>query len=500
MYFLGYDVGSSSIKACLYEPETGKVVASAASPQEELPMQSPRQGWAEQDPQLWWNHIQKATADLLEGAAPPVTDKIAGIGIAYQMHGLVMVDRRQQALHPAIIWCDGRAVDIGKEAFKTLGEEYCQQHYLNSPGNFTASKLRWIQQNKPEVYEKLHKIMLPGDYIAMKLTGRISTSLSGLSEGIFWDYKKGNIAKDLLDCYEISAELLPDYHPNFSVSGELTKNAAHQLGLNPGIPIGYRAGDQPNNALSLNVMQPGEVAANAGTSGVIYGVTDKPRYDEKSRVNTFLHVNHQEKKPHYGVLLCVNGTGIQNYWLKSHLFGNEHSYDNMNRQAGKIPIGSDGLCVFPFGNGPERVLQHQQVGAQIRNIRFNQHSQAHVMRAGQEGICFSLNYGLNVMKGMGMEVNTIRVGSDNMFQSPVFREAFVNVTGTAVEVLDTNGALGAAIGAAIGMDHFRSREEAFKNIDKIRTLHPEPVKQKAYRRAYERWEATLQRELSSIDS
>src|SRR5699024_6438841 len=335
------------------------------------------------------------------------------------------------------------------------------------------------------------------DYIAMKLTGRISTSLSGLSEGIFWDYKKGNIAKDLLDCYEISAELLPDYHPNFSVSGELTKNAAHQLGLNPGIPIGYRAGDQPNNALSLNVMEPGEVAANAGTSGVIYGVTDKPRYDEKSRVNTFLHVNHDEGQPRYGVLLCINGTGILNYWLKNRLFNEAYSYEAMNRQAADVPIGSEGVCVLPFGNGPERVLEHKDIGAQVLNTRFNRHGQAHIMRAAQEGICFSLNYGLNVMKDMGIEVNTIRVGSDNMFQSPVFREAFVNATGTTVEVLDTNGDLGAAIGAGIGTGHFQSRAEAVKNIDKITTLYPEPKKEQAYSEAYEKWKSVLQQELST---
>jgi len=484
------------MKACLLDGDTGTVVVSATSPPTELAIQSPRQGWAEQDPRLWWKHIKGATAKLLDLAAVD-TARIGGIGIGYQMHGLVMVDRRQRVLHPAIIWCDGRAVDIGARAFDALGRGFCLQHYLNSPGNFTASKLKWVKEHKPEVYGNIYKIMLPGDYIAMKLTGRISTSLSGLSEGIFWDYQAEGMARNLLDHYGISPDLLPEHQPNFSISGELTNEAAKELGLTSGIPISYRAGDQPNNALSLNVMEPGEVAANAGTSGVIYGVTDKPRYDEKSRVNTFLHVNHDEGQPRYGVLLCINGTGILNYWLKNRLFNEAYSYEAMNRQAADVPIGSEGVCVLPFGNGPERVLEHKDIGAQVLNTRFNRHEQAHIMRAAQEGICFSLNYGLNVMKDMGIEVNTIRVGSDNMFQSPVFREAFVNATGTTVEVLDTNGALGAAIGAGIGTGYFQSRAEAFENLEKITTLHPEPEKQQAYSRAYEKWEATLKKELSA---
>src|SRR5699024_9798540 len=496
MLFLGYDIGSSSIKACLLDADTGTVMASATSPPAELAIQSPRQGWAEQDPELWWTHIKGATAKLLDLAAVD-TARIGGIGIGYQMHGLVMVDRRQQVLHPAIIWCDGRAVDIGARAFKGLGRDFCLQHYLNSPGNFTASKLKWVKEHKPEVYENIHKIMLPGDYIAMKLSGKISTSLSGLSEGIFWDYQAEGMALDLLDHYGISPDLLPGAQPNFSVSGELTEEAAKELGLTAGIPISYRAGDQPNNALSLNVMEPGEVAANAGTSGVIYGVTDKPRYDTKSRVNTFLHVSHDNETPRYGVLLCINGTGIQNNWLKASLLSDRYSYEAMNRRAADIPLGSEGVCVLPFGNGPERVLEHKDIGAQVRNINFNRHSEAHVMRAAQEGICFSLNYGLNVMKAMGMAVDTIRVGSDNMFQSPVFREAFVNATGTTVEVLDTNGALGAAIGAGIGTGHFQSRAEAVKNIDKITTLYPEPEKEQAYSEAYEKWKSVLQQELST---
>jgi xylulokinase len=494
MQLLGYDLGSSSIKACLLDANTGEVIASAVSPDDELEMQSPQKGWAEQDPEIWWKHVKKVTKKILQvDDAQP--NEINGIGIAYQMHGLVLVDKQQNVLHPAIIWCDGRAVDIGNEAFDKLGNEFCLEHYLNSPANFTASKLRWVKEHEPDVFSKIHKAMLPGDYIAMRFSGEIKTSISGLSEGIFWNYKSNNIANELLDYYDIPADLLPDYGPNFAVSGELTKQAANELGLKPGIPIGYRAGDQPNNALSLNVLDPGEVAATAGTSGVIYGVTDEPTYDDKSRVNTFIHVNNDDDNPRYGVLLCINGTGIQNSWLKNQLFGNRHSYDEMNNLAAKIPIGSEGVSVLPFGNGPERVLENRNLGALMRNIDFNRHDEAHLMRAAQEGIAFSLNYGLQVMKEMGMSIDTIRVGSDNMFQSPVFREAFTNATGTTVELYDTNGALGAAIGAGIGSDIFESREDAFKNLELITQLTPEADKQEKYQQAYENWKIILDKEL-----
>ncbi|GAA5520678.1 hypothetical protein LQ318_03010 [Aliifodinibius salicampi] len=496
MQLLGFDIGSSGIKASLVEAATGKEIASATSPEKELEMDAPEPGWAEQNPETWWQHIVNVSHEVLEAEqAEPAA--VAGIGIAYQMHGLVLVDEDQNVLRPAIIWCDGRAVDIGNRAFKEIGESYSLEHYLNSPGNFTASKLRWVKENEPELFSKIHKAMLPGDYVAMKLSGQVRTSISGLSEGIFWDYLSSDIATRLLDFYELSPDLLPEYDPNFAVSGTLTSQAAEELGLNEGIPIGYRSGDQPNNALSLNVLNPGEAAATAGTSGVIYGVTDKPLYDEQSRVNTFVHVNHDEEQSRYGVLLCINGTGILNSWLKNELFNELNSYEEMNTMASEVAVGSEGIHVFPFGNGPERVLGQQGIGSQFRNIDFNRHSRAHIIRAAQEGIAFSMNYGLQVMHQMGLDIDTIRVGKGNMFLSNVFREAFTNTTGLSVELYDSSGSYGAAIGAGIGIDAFPNREEAFKGLRKSDTLQPEPELEKAYSSAYDQWKEKLEKELKT---
>ncbi|MDX1619089.1 MAG: FGGY family carbohydrate kinase [Balneolaceae bacterium] len=496
MYLLGYDIGSSSIKASLVEAAGGKRLASAQSPQKELPMDAPRPGWAEQHPDTWWKHLVRATHDLLSSVEVR-PGEIEAIGISYQMHGLVLVDREHVPIRPSIIWCDGRAVGIGEQAFQEIGKETCLRRFLNSPGNFTASKLRWVREQEPELYSRAFKFMLPGDYIALKMTGNLQTTISGLSEAILWDYTEQKVADRILDHYEIENSLVPEAVPNFSEQGSLTAEAANELGLAVGTKVTYRAGDQPNNALSLNVLQPGEVASTAGTSGVIYGVTDRPLYDDRSRVNTFVHVNHQEDEPRFGVLLCINGTGIQYSWLKNSLFeGSSPAYPAMNEMARSISVGSDGVTVLPFGNGPERILGNRNPGARIGGIEFNRHSASHIIRAAQEGIAFALNYGLEVMKTMGMEIETIRVGHGNMFQSPVFREAFVNATGTAVELYDTDGSQGAAIGAGIGAGIYDSREEAFAGLSRVETIEPDPGLADAYREAYVRWEAFLEETVS----
>ncbi len=483
---LGYDLGSSSIKATLIKADTGQVLTSATYPRQEMAMLSKKPGWAEQKPEEdWWSNIKNVTRELMLKTRAP-KDGIKAIGISYQMHGLVLIDKNQQVLRPSIIWCDSRAVEIGKQAFHDLGGEYCLSNFLNSPGNFTASKLKWVKDNEPEIFEQVHKAMLPGDYIAMKMTGEVNTTVSGLSEGIFWDYKSKSIADKLLDYYGIDKKILPDIVDTFSVQGQLSESAAKELGLEPGTKVSYRAGDQPNNAFSLNVLEAGEVAATAGTSGVIYGIIETPEYDPLSRVNTFVHVNHTKKSPRYGVLLCVNGTGILNSWLQKNIVHGT-SYDEMNEMAMTAPIGADGLSFIPFGNGAERIMENNDIGARLSGLNFNRHNQAHILRAGQEGIVFALNYGFNIMKEMGMELKTVRAGHANMFLSPIFREAFTNITSTTVELYNTDGAQGAARGAGIGAGVYKSQEEAFRGLKAIETIEPSPPLFGAYEDAYENW-------------
>jgi len=487
MYLLGLDIGTSSIKASVVEIATSKCVASTQFPDSESPITSLQIGWAEQSPNTWWEHTQAAILKL-NATQKFDSQKIQAIGISYQMHGLVLVDKNQEVLRDSIIWCDSRAVEIGEQAFQNIGAEKCLSHLLNSPGNFTASKLAWVKKNEPEVYDRIHKIMLPGDFIAMKLTGEITTSISSLSEGIFWDFKNNELSQDVMQYFGFEKNHLPVVQEVFSDHGHLLSSVASTLSLKAGIPITYKAGDQPNNALSLNVLEPGEVAATAGTSGVIYGVTDRVTYDPLSRVNTFAHVNHTQQTNRLGVLLCINGTGIMNSWVKSKI-GGGLTYPEMNQQASQLAAGSDGLQIFPFGNGAERIFNNKIIGAQFSKIDLNKHSHVHIFRAAQEGIAFTFRYGLDIMRSNGMQPKIIRAGHANMFLSEVFTEAFVNSTGVPVALFQTEGSVGAAIGAGIGHHIYAHSQEAFVQVKPIKTVTP--TKEKIYNELYLNWVESL---------
>lgn len=498
MYLLGFDIGSSSVKACIINGESGQCLASAFYPQKEMKITAPRTGWAEQDPAQWWENLKLAVSEVMYKSAVSPSE-IDSIGISYQMHGLVLADKNRQVLRPSIIWCDSRAAAIGHRAFREIGEKTCLESLLNSPGNFTASKLKWVKDNEPELYAKIDKFMLPGDYIAMKLSGQVQTTASGLSEGILWNFRQNKIARMLLGHYGIDEALVPEIVQTFSVQAEVCKEAARELGLVKGTKISYRAGDQPNNALSLNVLNPGEVATTAGTSGVVYGVSEEVRYDPLSRVNTFAHVNHTEKTNRLGVLLCINGTGILNSWLNRTVGGNQISYEEMNELASKVPVGSEGLTILPFGNGAERVLEDKNPGALISKLNFNIHQAPHLYRAAQEGIAFSFRYGMDIMKEMGIEAKVIRAGKANMFLSPLFREALAVISGATIELYNTDGAIGAARGAGIGSGFYQSYGEAFANLQKLQTIEPDHKKVNAYQAAYEKWKEQVIRVVTNVE-
>ena len=491
MYLLGYDVGSSSVKASLVDAESGKIAASAFYPKHENTIRSLKAGWAEQDPESWWENLKLATTDVLTSVmAGSDRPSIAAIGISYQMHGLVCVDKDGNLLRHSIIWCDSRAVPYGEAAFKALGKEQCLGHLLNSPGNFTAAKLAWVKENEPALFDRIDKIMLPGDYIAYRLTGETKTTVSGLSEGMFWDFKENRPASFLMDWFGFDEGILPEIVPTFSEQGRLSAAAAAELGLTEGIPVTYRAGDQPNNALSLNVFEPGDIAATAGTSGVVYGVSGKVSYDPLSRVNSFAHVNHAASDPRLGILLCVNGTGIANAWIRRNVVPRGMMYDEMNAAAEEVPVGSEGVGVLPFGNGAERMLGNRETGCGIYGLNFNIHTWKHLARAVQEGIAFSFKYGIDIMEEMGMRVGVIRAGAANMFQSKIFRDTLSSVTGAVIELLDTDGAAGAARGAGIGAGIYKDHDEAFGTLRRVDLIEPAADRSR-YLEAYSTWKNHL---------
>ncbi len=491
MLLLGVDIGTSSVKVSVVDAGTQQLITSAQYPETEAEIISLQSGWAEQNPDTWWEYLQHALWEAnVSGKYNP--KDIAAIGIAYQMHGLVVVNKQQLSLRNSIIWCDSRAVPYGEKAFETIGEEKCLSCLLNSPGNFTASKLSWLKENEPETFKQIHKIMLPGDFIAMRLTGEITTTPSALSEGIFWDFNKDEISKDVMGYFNFKSKLIPEVKDVFSTHGFLKEEVAEKLGLKQGIPVSYKAGDQLNNALSLNVLQPGEVAATAGTSGVIYAVADDLAYDKQSRVNSFAHINHTKSNKRIGVLLCINGTGIMNSWVKK-ITGTNKTYKQLNEEAALIPAGSEGLMIFPFGNGAERMLNNKITGASIHNIDLNKHTPAHIYRAAQEGIAYAFRYGLDIMRENNIEPKLIRAGKANMFLSDVFIDAFVNITNTPVELYNNDGSVGAALGAGIGAKIFADEKAAFKNMKRLKLIEPDGGHR--YDKNYERWKEILLKKL-----
>ncbi|MCH4148851.1 MAG: carbohydrate kinase, partial [Prevotella sp.] len=474
----------------LVDIETGACAATAFYPEHEAPIKAVKAGWAEQNPQMWWDNAKLALRKIMAETDAKGED-IKAIGISYQMHGLVCVDKNQQVLRDSIIWCDSRAVPYGQRAFEALGSEQCLSHLLNSPGNFTAAKLAWVKENEPDLFNKIYKVMLPGDYIAMKLSGDINTTISGLSEGMFWDFKERCVADFLMKYYGFSEDLIADIVPTFSVQATVSKSAAEELGLKAGTPISYRAGDQPNNAVSLNVFNPGEIASTAGTSGVVYGVLGEVNYDKKSRVNTFAHVNYTEDLTRLGVLLCINGTGILNAWVRRNVAAEGISYGDMNDIAESIPIGSEGVRIIPFGNGAERVLENKEVGCCIQGVNFNKHSRAHIIRAAQEGIVFSFCYGMEIMERMGMNIRKIHAGRANMFLSKTFRDTLASTSGATIELYETDGSIGAAKGAGMGAGIYKDHDEAFSTLKKLAVINPDEAHRGQYLEAYANWKETL---------
>ena len=491
MYYIGFDLGSSSVKAALIESSTGKSVGVTQYPETEMAIVAEQIGWAEQDPNLWWKNIGEVTKKLLLKTGVS-SKQVKGIGIAYQMHGMVVVDKNQEVLRPSIIWCDSRAVEIGETAFQSIGETKCVSNLLNSPGNFTLSKLKWVKENESEIFDKVDKLLLPGDFIAMKLTGETTTTISGLSEGIMWDFKQNKLADWLFDYMGISTDVIPTIVPTFSNQGTVSKKAAEEIGLPEGIPVLYRAGDQPNNALSLNAFHPGEIAATGGTSGVVYAITDSTKTQESSRINNFAHVNYTTEAPRIGKLVCINGAGIQYSWMKQNVVASTDSYNDMNNLAESIPVGSDGLRILPFGNGAERMLNSQNTGASTFNLNFNKHNKAHMLRASLEGIAFSFVYGIDILKNDGVDLSAIRAGNDNLFRSEIFSNTIATLVGTDINIIDTTGAVGAARAAGVSTGDFKTLNDAFSDNEHVMTYHPLKDKQ-MYENAYQLWKQDLEK-------
>ena len=488
MLLCGIDVGTSSIKLSVVDASTKKVIHTCSFPETENEIISVSPGFAEQNPEHWWYCVMQVIkmANATKKYNPL---DISAIGISYQMHGLVILDKDKQVLRPSIIWCDSRAASIGDLAFEALGKEKLLKDLLNSPGNFTASKLAWVKNNEPQIYEQIKHVILPGDFISYKFTDELTTTISALSEGIFWDFNKNEISKDLLDYYGFDVSFFPEIKQVFENHGQISNTMASELGLSTNLKITYKAGDQPNNALSLGVVEPGEIATTAGTSGVIYGVSSELKYDPNCRVNSFAHVNYTKDLRRIGVLMCINGTGILNRWLKENFFST-NSYTDLNSYANQSEIGSKDLMCFPYGNGAERIFNNKIIGGSFRNLDFNRHQKNEISRSVQEGIAFSMVYGLELLNSSGIVPQKIKAGYANMYLSSIFSSTIVNASNVSIQLLESDGAYGAALGAGIGSHYYKSVHEGINSIKLLSEILPDQNKNKTSD-FYEKWKSEL---------
>lgn len=493
MILCGVDVGTSSIKVSVVDAANQQLIYSTSYPEIENEISAPELGFAEQDPEHWWNCVKQAILKANSSNTYNAKD-IVSIGISYQMHGLVVIDKKYQVLRPSIIWCDSRSIEIGNEAYIGIGKSYCENNLLNSPGNFTASKLAWVKIHQPEIYDKIHLAMLPGDFIAGRLTNVFTTTNSALSEGIFWDFKADDLSSPLMEYFGFDSRLIPEVQPVFSNHGVIADNVAKELGLNNQVQVTYKAGDQPNNAFSLGVLEPGEIATTAGTSGVVYGVSDSLTFDQMNRVNSFAHVTHTKDKTRVGVLMCINGTGILNRWVRQNI-ASDLSYNQMNYLASQSPIGSRGLVCLPFGNGAERIFQNRNIGASFDNLDFNQHSKADLVRAAQEGIAFSMAYGIEMLNATGIKANKLKAGYANMYLSDVFTSTLVNASKVSVDLLESDGSFGAALGSGFGLGYYHSAKEAISKIKRISTCEPKVELLSKTLDAYSNWKESINHKL-----
>jgi xylulokinase len=489
MILCGIDVGTSSIKVSIVDAANQQLIYSTTFPEVENEISSPQPGFAEQDPEHWWYCVKQA---ILKANATGSYDpkNIGAIGISYQMHGLVVVDKNAQLLRPSIIWCDSRATPYGEKAYKALGESFCQSHYLNSPGNFTAAKLAWVKENQPDIFEQIALVMLPGDFIAGRFTSSFTTTTSALSECILWDFKGSHPAKDLMAYYGFPDSIFPPVQALYSDHGTITALVAAELGLSTQVKVTYKAGDQPNNAYSLGVLHPGDIATTAGTSGVVYGISDELKFDKENRVNSFAHVNHSEANTSIGVLMCINGTGILNRWIKQNFFPTL-SYSQMNDLGAMATIGTNGLVCMPFGNGSERIFKNHTLGGSFQHLDFNRHQSSDIIRAAHEGIAFSMVYGIELLRNVGVKPKKLKAGLANMYLSELFTQAIVNASGASVELLETDGAFGAALGAGAGVGYYANEDEAVGHINVLKTIQPDADMKNAYTDAYGIWKNNL---------
>lgn len=465
-YLLGVDIGTSGTKVLAIN-ETGKIAASTSA---EYPLLTPRPLWAEQHPQDWWSATCICIRKIVETIPP---EQIVGIGLSGQMHGLVMLDDKNEVLRPAILWCDQRTQAQCDWITETVGASTLIEETCNPVlTGFTAPKMVWARDNEPEVFSQARMHLLPKDYVRFKLTGEFATEVSDASGTSLLNVPKREWSTPVLDKLEIPIEHLPRVYESFEVSGKISRDGAAATGLKEGTPVVGGGGDQAAGAVGNGIVQSGVISVTTGTSGVVFAFADSPAIDRALRVHTFCHA--VPNKWHVmGVMLSAGGSLR---WYRDALCISEMQvaqvmgidpYELIAREADAAPAGSEGLLFLPYLTGertphPDPTARGGFIGLTVR------HNKAHMARAVLEGVAFGLKDSLEILRTMNVSIGNVRASGGGA-RSSVWRQIQADIFGYPLSTMaaDEGPALGVALLAGVGAGVYKTVEEACEAVVKI---------------------------------
>ncbi len=457
MKFLGIDVGTGGSRALVID-ENGKIFASATA--EHAPFASPEIGWAEQSPDDWWRAARSAIREVLQTVK---ADEIGAVSFSGQMHGSVFLDESDKVLRPALLWCDQRTEKQCAEITAKIGAERLIE-LVSNPAitGFTLPKLLWVRENEPQIWERVKSVLLPKDYIRLKLSGDKASDVADSSGILLFNVQNRCWSDEMLSAFEIDKSFLPKVYESIEVTGKISASGASETGLREGTLVVAGAGDNAAGAIGMGIVKAGTVSATIGTSGVVFAVTDTPKIDLKGRIHTLCHAI-PGRWHNTGVTLAA---GLSLKWFREN-FGEGKSYDDLVNDAAEVVSGSDGAIWLPYLMGERTPYLDAAARAAFVGLTAS-HSKAHLTRAVLEGVAFSLRDSFEIFKELGAEVSSIRLGGGGA-KSPLWRQIQADVYNQTVETIeaDEGAAFGAAILAGVGAGAWNSVDEACEKTIRV---------------------------------
>ncbi len=451
MHFLGIDIGTGGSRAVVIDT-AGSVIASATA--EHAAFASPQIGWAEQDPRDWWRASCEAIRSVLSGGV--AAESIAAVGFSGQMHGSVFLDERDEVIRPALLWCDQRTEKQCNEITEKVGRKKLIE-LVSNPAitGFTLPKLLWLRENEPENWAKVRTVLLPKDYVRLRLSGDKASDVADSSGTLLFDVRGRRWSGEMLDLMELDASLMPTVYESTEITGRISAAGAEETGLIAGTPVVAGAGDNAAGAIGMGIVRPGMVSATIGTSGVIFIVTGEPKVHPDGRTHTLCHAI-PGRWHMTGVTL---GAGMSLKWFRDN-FGSGMSFDELGGEAAGVPPGSDGAIWLPYLMGERTPHLDPHARAAFVGLSAS-HTRGHLVRAVMEGVAFSLRDALEIFRSLGASVGDIRLGGGGS-HSPVWRQIQADVFGKTVETIaaDEGAAFGAAILAGVGVGAWDFVEDA----------------------------------------